>query len=58
MNLLYDFGLTWQDSKLVGTVNEVNVNPQLKSVSEGFLSGALLTGQGADLIAGAGMDRL
>ncbi|MDR0239953.1 MAG: hypothetical protein LBI88_06965, partial [Deltaproteobacteria bacterium] len=39
----------------VATVNSVQSNPQLKSLSEGFLSGVALVNQGADLIAGKGV---
>ena len=66
ISLLYDFDITTKDNQLLATVTAqddsggdsggngsvaARVNPQLKSLSEGFMAGAMLVTRGADLIA-------
>ena len=53
----YDFALTSNASNLEAFVTRAELNPQLKSLSEGKLGGLAFVNQGADLAVGMGMDR-
>ncbi|MDR2893110.1 MAG: autotransporter outer membrane beta-barrel domain-containing protein [Deltaproteobacteria bacterium] len=55
--LLYDWTLDVENQSLVATLDSLEINPQSKALSEGFLSGLALTAQGADLVAGQGMSQ-
>jgi len=63
VTLIYDFNLSTTGNQLVATVagapepgpGPARVNPQAKSLSEGFVSGVSLLNQGIDLTAGTGM---
>ncbi|MDR0563761.1 MAG: autotransporter-associated beta strand repeat-containing protein [Azoarcus sp.] len=54
----YDFELTTNAQQLTATVSSTNdeLNPQTKSLSEGYLSGVTFVNQGADFAAGKGME--
>ncbi len=55
--LLYDWTLdATSGGGLIATLDSVATNPQAKTLSEGFLGGLALTTQGADVLAGQGMD--
>jgi outer membrane autotransporter protein len=54
ISLLYDFSL---DSSGVLTVTNVRSNPQVKALSESFLGSLALINQGADHVAGSGMEK-
>jgi hypothetical protein len=49
------FHLDTDKNNLYAMFGELRLNPQLKAVSEGFLSGLALINQGGDLVAGQGM---
>ncbi|MDR1359429.1 MAG: hypothetical protein LBJ82_00460, partial [Deltaproteobacteria bacterium] len=57
VTLLYDFDIATSANRLLATVSSTGptVNAQAKALSEGFISGAALVNQGADLVAGQGM---
>lgn len=56
MSLLYDFQLSQSATALTATVAAVRAHPRTKALSEGQLAGLAFVNQGADLIAGTGMD--
>ncbi|WP_367614141.1 autotransporter outer membrane beta-barrel domain-containing protein [Pseudodesulfovibrio alkaliphilus] len=58
VTLVYNFDLTVENNKLLATVSPAGaaVNEQSKALSEGFVSGLGMVTQGADVVAGQGMD--
>ena len=54
--LTYDFDIIKQNDLLVATLVEAKINPQSKAPSEGRAAGAAFVNQGADLIAGQGLE--
>ena len=57
VTLRYQFDISTAANRLLATVSGAPaVNEQTKALSEGYLSGMALVNQGADLIAGQGMD--
>ena len=58
VTLKYKFALAAVGNKLMATVSEKGaiVREESKALSEGFLGGATLLGQGADLASGQGME--
>lgn len=59
VTLKYTFAIEAANNLLTATISSAGptVNPQTKALSEGFLGGAALVNQGADLIAGQGMSQ-
>jgi len=55
VSLDYDFALSTDANNVCATVSSVRLNPQTKVFAEGWLGGAILALQGADLVAGTGM---
>ena len=53
---LYDFTVQTDDTGVAAVVASARTNPQTKSLSESRLAGTVLAIQGADLIAGQGMN--
>ncbi|MDR1993976.1 autotransporter outer membrane beta-barrel domain-containing protein [Azonexus sp.] len=51
----YLWGLSTTANELIATVASVGAAPEAKALSEGYLAGTMLVNQGADLIAGKGM---
>ncbi|MDR3212711.1 MAG: S8 family serine peptidase, partial [Azoarcus sp.] len=56
VSLLHDFNLQIQDNALYALHERSRAAPEAKALSEGFLAGSVLLHQGADIIAGQGMD--
>lgn len=54
--LLYSWQLAQTGTELKATVVSRDINPQAKSLPEGRLAGLTFVNQGADLIAGPGLD--
>ena len=52
----YSFGLTVNDNQLRASVIGASLDSRTDSIPEGFISGLILTNQGADAIAGSAMD--
>jgi len=55
VGLVGNFRLGTDDTSLYATLDSVRLNPQTKVFAEGWLGGAILAVQGADLVAGTGM---
>jgi len=55
VSLDYKFTLDADGNALYANVVSVNINPNTKALSEGYLAGAILALQGADLVADSGM---
>jgi hypothetical protein len=51
---IYSYALT-KGTELKATVSNIQANPRMKALSEGFLSGHAFLNQGTDLLADAGM---
>jgi hypothetical protein len=56
VTLQYEFDLLAANNLLTATVTSTGLNEQTKALSEGFLAGMGLVNQGADAIAGQGME--
>ena len=57
LGLLYTMTLAGDGNTLSATVSQVNANPRAKSLSEGRIGAAAFVNQGADMVAGMGMER-
>ncbi|MDL2207259.1 autotransporter-associated beta strand repeat-containing protein [Desulfovibrio sp. OttesenSCG-928-M16] len=56
ITLAWKAGLTWDEDNLYASITYVGASPESKALSEGFLAGMALVNQGADIVAGPGMD--
>jgi hypothetical protein len=56
ITLLYEFNLRIENNLLLAEVADRGINPQTKALSEGGISVMSLITQGADLVAGQGMN--
>ncbi|MDR3211326.1 MAG: autotransporter-associated beta strand repeat-containing protein [Planctomycetota bacterium] len=56
VTLKYEFELLVNGNKLLANVTKTGLNEQTKALSEGYLAGMILVNQGADLLAGQGID--
>lgn len=56
VTLQYTFDLLAQGNELLAGVSGPGLNPQTKAFSEGYLAGLGLVNQGADMIAGPGVE--
>jgi hypothetical protein len=56
VTLYYEFDILTRDERLLAVLSGHSLNERTKALSEGFIAGVALLNQGADLVAGRGLE--